>query len=250
MSLDPFMLIDQLRVKVLVADDVEIGSNLDMNGYRIVNLGAPTAATDAATKAYVDSIAVSGTPAGANTNIQYNNAGVFAGDSRLTWSPTPQVFAVSGPTARVVVGSQTPDLGAALQLKTSAPSGTIALLAGPSQLVFQSSVTTAGAGAPAALLALELANNTAAYCDLTATAVTTAGAVGDVAFFHRRFRFKRAGATATLSAVTVDFEDTEVPGLDVVLAVSGTVLNVSVLRTANTHVWSCVAKLTVTGAWL
>ena len=54
-----------------------------MSGNKITGLGAPTATTDAATKAYVDANA-GGNPGGTNGQFQYNNAGVFGGVTGMT----------------------------------------------------------------------------------------------------------------------------------------------------------------------
>ena len=37
--------------------ELPVGDNLDVGGGKLVNLGTPTAATDGATKAYVDAVA-------------------------------------------------------------------------------------------------------------------------------------------------------------------------------------------------
>ncbi len=268
-SLDPFILIDQLRVHVLVGDTGTFGNltvtgmltatnatitnlsllgNLDMNGFRVINMGMPINPADAATKQYVDSIAASGIPAGLNTQVQYNNAGTFGADANFTWRAGSQILAISGVAPVLVVGSQTADVGPALQLKTNLSAGTLAVLPGPSQLFYQSSVTTVGAGS-ATLFAFQLTDRTGAYCDVTVTGITTAGAVGGVGAFRRRFYFKLQSGALTMSTVTTDFENSEVAGMDLLVAGSGTVLNVNVVGTANTHVWSGLAVLSVTAAW-
>jgi hypothetical protein len=255
-SLDPFYLIDKLRVHVFVCDTsasitgLSVTGDLNMNGFRIINLGTPLLPTDAATKLYVDSIATSGLPAGANTQIQYNNLGMFGADANFTWRTASQVFAISGAAPAAVVGSQTPDVGPALQLKTNIAPGTISVLAGPSQLTYQTSVTTVGA-VSSTLLAFQLTNKTAAYCDVTVNAITTAGPnQGSVGTIHSRFYFKLITGVLTVSTVTTDFNIVEVAGMAVSVAASGTVLNVNVTGTAlNTHVWNGQATLYVTAAW-
>src|SRR6185295_9708244 len=59
---------------------------LNMNAHRIISLANPTLAQDAATKSYVDGGAH--TVAGANTQVQYNNAGVFGASDRFTTDGT------------------------------------------------------------------------------------------------------------------------------------------------------------------
>jgi len=268
-GLDPFIVIDQLRVKVFEGDvgtfnnltvtglltaanatitNLSLLGNLNMNGFRVINMGPPINPNDAATKQYVDSIATSGVPAGLNTQVQYNSFGMFAADANFTWRTASQVLAVSGAAPAVVIGSQTPDIGPALQLKTNLSPGTIAVLTGPSQLFYQTSLTTVGAG-PATLFAFQLTDRTAAYCDVVVTGITTAGAVGGVGAFRRRFFFKVQSGTVTVSTVTTDFENSEVAGMDLLVAGAGSVLNVNVVGTGNTHVWSGQATLSVTGAW-
>lgn len=38
----------------------------------------------------------SGSPGGANTNVQYNDSGAFGGDANLTWNKTTQQFSIAG----------------------------------------------------------------------------------------------------------------------------------------------------------
>jgi hypothetical protein len=56
----------------------------------------PLATTDLTTKAYVDAAVSSGTPAGSNTQIQYNNNGVFGASSLFTLNSSTGVVTVSG----------------------------------------------------------------------------------------------------------------------------------------------------------
>lgn len=91
---------------------------LDMNGDKITELGTPTSSTDAATKAYVDAVipdqtgnsgeflttngsalswsAVSASPGGSNTQVQYNDSGVFGGESTFTYDETNNRLTVTG----------------------------------------------------------------------------------------------------------------------------------------------------------
>jgi hypothetical protein len=60
-------------------------------------------------------VAAGGAPAGADTEIQFNNAGVFGADSDLTWddTSTPKVLGVGGTVlfARTSLGLTTPGAG-------------------------------------------------------------------------------------------------------------------------------------------
>jgi hypothetical protein len=59
---------------------------LNANSHQINNVTNPTLAQDAATKNYVDTHPTN--PAGSNTQIQYNNSGVFGASSTLTYDGT------------------------------------------------------------------------------------------------------------------------------------------------------------------
>lgn len=93
---------------------VEYNVKIDMNNKKIEELATPTATTDAATKAYVDGIipdqtgssgkflttngsavswgTVTATPAGSDTQVQFNDSGAFAGDAGLTWNKTSNIL--------------------------------------------------------------------------------------------------------------------------------------------------------------
>jgi hypothetical protein len=72
-----------------VVSDINFGGSAS---YKITNLADPTASSqDAATAAWVEAqIAAipATTPGGANTQVQFNNAGSFGGSANLTWSGT------------------------------------------------------------------------------------------------------------------------------------------------------------------
>jgi hypothetical protein len=71
-----------------------------------------------------------GTPGGSNTQIQYNNAGAFAGDSNLTWD------AVNG--ALTVTGQGNPDTEIALQTDITATNGIFLSTSGATVLIVSS----------------------------------------------------------------------------------------------------------------
>lgn len=69
-------------IQVQSDDSITVKSTISMRGNQIKYLADPTANQDAATKAYVDGSSTS--PGGADTNVQYNNAGAFGGDANFT----------------------------------------------------------------------------------------------------------------------------------------------------------------------
>ena len=68
---------------------------LDMINQKIINLLNPTLDQDAATKKYVDDLPLT-TPAGSNTQVQFNDNLVFGGDAGFTYNKTTDVVTVSG----------------------------------------------------------------------------------------------------------------------------------------------------------
>ena len=102
-------------------------------GYGLFELGQISSATvassytvtnnnDLATKAYVDSAS---NAAGANTEVQYNNGGAFAGSSAFTFNSANGVVSVSGITANTssfTLGSSVPS--SSLTLTSGGGSGT------------------------------------------------------------------------------------------------------------------------------
>ena len=59
-------------------------TGLDMNTHKIINVVDPTANQEAATKKYVDDNSTS--PGGNDTEVQFNDGGVFGASDQLTWN--------------------------------------------------------------------------------------------------------------------------------------------------------------------
>jgi hypothetical protein len=77
----------------------------------------PTATTDLTTKTYVDNLVASGIPAGSNTQVQFNNNGVFGADADLTFDPTTNTLSTINfvsTAAATVTPTSTSQLGAAV----------------------------------------------------------------------------------------------------------------------------------------
>ncbi len=62
----------------------------------IVTVPTPTLETGAANKNYVDTHGGGGTPGGNNTEVQYNNNGLFGGSSDFVWDNTLKKLTVNG----------------------------------------------------------------------------------------------------------------------------------------------------------
>lgn len=238
-----------IRIDRLNVGNMTFSGQLDMNGNKIVNLGTPTAAADATTKAYVDAIATSGIPAGATTQIQFNNAGMFGGDANLTWTASPGVLAVSGSSAKVVIGSQTPADMAAIQIRGSVFASPVSLPIGPGIFTYNSAATGAGS---IYLFAPSPANKTMCYFDLTILGVITAGTfVGDTAAFKKRFSCKSLGGTVTLNDIVTEYAFTgtsSIASVDITAVGASVIVNVY-SNGGDTYAWTCNAVVTTTAQW-
>jgi hypothetical protein len=95
----------------------------------------------------LDAVSVE-TPAGADTEIQFNNAGVFGADSDLTWDDTGKVLGVGGDITLDDGGTYTTTLQtitptAARTISFPDATGTVALVGGSSgQLAGLSAAST------------------------------------------------------------------------------------------------------------
>jgi hypothetical protein len=74
---------------------VEVVSN--MNNTYIHNVTDPILPQDVATKSYVDNQG-GGTPGGSDTDIQYNNSGLFGGSNNFTWNNGTNTLTIIGDT--------------------------------------------------------------------------------------------------------------------------------------------------------
>lgn len=230
-----------------------LGSVLDANYFKIINLATPTAPADAANKAYVDSVAVTGVAAAPNMSVQFNNSGPFGGDANFLWSTASQLLTVGGATPRVMIGTGTADAGAALQLKTNVGTAATQIsdaTSAPSAVTLQSRVATT-TGAPTVLQTLRLTDHTSAYCDVTILGVRTSGVAGQTSIFHLRFSLTRydSGGGTTFGAITEDFIEAGIVGTSFNVAVSGTDLQIVVLPTAVPTTWDAKTELVVSTAW-
>lgn len=98
----------------------------------------------------------SGTPAGPNTSIQFNNGGAFAGTANLTWADATGVLQIGGDNnAGGTITSGTPGAGnAGRSIKITATNSTLVTGAGGSfQLVAGNGGATSGNGGVFSMLA-------------------------------------------------------------------------------------------------
>ena len=92
-----------------------------------------------------------GTPGGSTTEVQFNNAGAFAGDADLTWNSTTNVLGITGDVNLSDGGTYTTTLQtitptAARTISFPDATGTVALVGGSSgQLLYNNAGANAGA---------------------------------------------------------------------------------------------------------
>ncbi len=90
---------------------------------RLITASGCIAATTTATSTDLDGSACGGTPGGSTTQIQYNAAGVFAGDAGATYDATNDIATYGGATDFASIGKLTGGGYGALWFKVT-PSGT------------------------------------------------------------------------------------------------------------------------------
>ena len=130
----------------------------------------------------------SGTPGGSDTQVQFNDAGAFAGDADLTWNSTTNVLGVTGDVNLSDGGTYTTTLQtitptAARTISLPDATGTVALVAGSSgQLLYNNAGVNAGGplfDSTAGTLGY-IAGGTVTQATNKATAVTLNGASGRI----------------------------------------------------------------------
>lgn len=175
-----------LSTNLFLADgSVPATGAFNLNTHQIHNVVDPTSAQDAATKFYVDST-FSGFPGGLSGSVQYNNAGVFAGDAaHLFWDATNFRLGIgtSTPSATLnVVGSATISAGltvnGVLQAGLGIVRGVPSLLLRPS-VDSTSAIQVQNSAGAAAILDVDTTNssvgintttpNTSSALDITST---------------------------------------------------------------------------------
>lgn len=118
------------------AEEISIGSGLVLSGGTLVATATGSGGT--------------GTPGGLTTQVQFNDAGAFAGDADLTWNKTTNVLAISGDVNLSDGGTftttlQTITATAARTISFPDATGTVALVAGSSgQLIYNNAGAYAG----------------------------------------------------------------------------------------------------------
>ena len=119
------------------AEEVAIGSGLVFSGGTLTAIATGSGG--------------SGTPGGSTTQVQFNDAGAFAGDTDLTWDKTTNVLTVSGDVNLNDGGAftttlQTITATAARTISFPNATGTVALVGGSSgQLIYNNAGAYAGA---------------------------------------------------------------------------------------------------------
>ena len=118
------------------AEEISIGSGLVLSGGTLTATATGSGGT--------------GTPGGSTTQVQFNDAGAFAGDADLTWDKTTNVLAISGDVNLNDGGTftttlQTITATAARTISLPDATGTVALVAGSNgQLIYNNAGAYAG----------------------------------------------------------------------------------------------------------
>jgi hypothetical protein len=134
---------------------------------KVTGLNAPVATTDATNKAYVDALVIV-TPGGATTNIQYNNAGSFAGSATLTFNSGTATLSTTNISAQKVTGLDPPVAGTDAVNKTYADS----LTTPPGGATTNIQYNNAGSFAGSATLTFNSGTSTLTTTNITAQKVT------------------------------------------------------------------------------
>jgi hypothetical protein len=108
--------INELDTEKLALAGGTMTGAINMSSNLISNLATPVSGTDATTKLYVDTAVAgaAGAPGGATTQVQFNNAGAFAGDSNFVWDNVNK---------RLGLGTTSPE--AKLHILDALPTGTV-----------------------------------------------------------------------------------------------------------------------------
>jgi hypothetical protein len=136
MTMDPLRLLGRSTAGSGAAEEISIGSGLTLSG------GTLTATATGS--------GGSGIPGGSTTQVQFNDAGAFAGDADLTWDKTTNVLGVAGDvnlndggTFTTTLQTITPTSNRTISLPDS--TGTVALVAGSNgQLIYNNAGAYAG----------------------------------------------------------------------------------------------------------
>jgi hypothetical protein len=136
MTMAPSRLLGRSTAGSGAAEEISIGSGLTLSG------GTLTATATGS--------GGSGIPGGSTTQVQFNDAGAFAGDADLTWDKTTNVLGVAGDVNLNDGGTftttlQTITATAARTISFPDATGTVALVAGSSgQLIYNNAGAYAG----------------------------------------------------------------------------------------------------------
>lgn len=194
----------------------------------------------------------SGSPGGANTDVQFNDNGSFGGSSEFTYDSTSgslTVGEVGDPSGiSIEPGGQgvvfRNDESTPLVIATFYGSGVYGLNTAGSWLVSQHTVPTTNA-TPTTIAVVQLPTDGASFVEVRVAGYRTggtSGSTGDSGLYVRRAGFKCIASTATLLGATQDsFTVESQGGWDVTIIASGGSAVVQVTGAANNNItWDCV----------